>query len=167
MSEWGRATYGNPCRECGFDWSLPQEEALSLVATMPSVYRTLVEGQNASRRHPDLAWSVKEYVCHVVDNLHISSERLAGAAAGGDPRVGSYDRDSLAEARNYAAVPTEGALWSLENAVRDWLSAVDLASHAGVVLSHPERGEQTVLDVCLNNAHDVSHHRWDIERSLR
>jgi len=34
------------------------------------------------------------------------------------------------------------------------------------VLVHPERGEQTVLDVVGSNAHDAYHHRWDIERSL-
>lgn len=166
MSEWGRTTYGNPCRECGYDWSLSQDEAISLVSKMPIVFRSLVEGQDVSRRHADLAWSVKQYVCHVVDNLRISAERLAGAAAGGDRCVGTYDQDSLAQARNYTQVPIEGALWSLESAVRDWQGAVELASRAGVVLSHPERGDQPVLDVCLNNAHDVNHHRWDIERSL-
>jgi hypothetical protein len=166
MSDWGRKTFGDPCRECDYDWSISQEDAISLVGEMPSVFRKLVEGQDVSRRHPDLSWSVKQYVCHVVDNLRISAERLAGAAAGGDRRVGAYDQDSLAEARNYEQVLIEGALWSLERAVRDWQDAIELSSKAGVVLSHPERGDQSVLDVCRNNAHDANHHRWDIERSL-
>jgi hypothetical protein len=167
VSDWGRRTYGHPCRECGYDWSLSQEEAVSLVGETPIVYRRLVEGQDVSRRHPDLSWSAKQYVCHVADNLRISAERWAGAASGGSRRAGTYDQDLLAEARSYEQVSIEGALWSLERAVRDWQDAVELATKAGVVLSHPERGDQTVLDVSRNNAHDAYHHRWDIERSLQ
>lgn len=166
MSEWGRQTYGDPCRECGYQWSLSQEDAMALVRDIPEVFRRLIEGQDVSRRHPLLSWSVKEYICHVVDNLRISAERLAGAAACGDVRVGKYDADLLAQARNYAQVPIEGALWSLERASRDWERAIELSSQAGVVVEDPDRGPQTVLDVCRSNAHDAQHHRWDIERSL-
>lgn len=166
MSEWGRRTYGNPCRGCGYKWSLSQEDAIALVRGIPEVVRKLVERQDASRRHQELSWSINEYICHVGDNLRISAERLAGAAAGANRRVATYDQDLLAQARNYAQVPTEGALWSLERATRDWQEAIELASKADVVLEHPERGEQTVLDVCRNNAHDSHHHRWDIKRSL-
>ena len=166
MSEWGRATYGDPCRECGYDWSLSQRDAVELVTKMPRVLRALIADRDVSKRHPDLSWSVLEYACHVADNLRISAERLVGVAAGGSREIGTYDQDLLAVARNYAAIPLEGALWSLERAVSDWKDAIEVASQAGIVLLHPERGDQTVLDVCLNNAHDVHHHRWDIERTL-
>lgn len=166
MSEWGRNAFGNPCRQCSFDWTITREEALSLVTELPNVLRELLDGADESRRHPDLAWSVKEYVCHVADNLRISSERLVAAARGGTRAVGLYDQDLLARARNYAQVPIEGALWSLERSARDWADVIGLTAEAGVVLSHPERGAQTVLDVCLNNTHDAMHHRWDIERTL-
>ena len=166
MSEWGRVTYGDPCRECGFDWSLSQQDAVDLVAQIPELFGELVRGKDVSKRHPDLSWSVLEYVCHVVDNLRISAERLVGVAAGASRDISTYDQDLLAVARNYAAVPLEGALWSLERAVSDWKDAMETASRAGVVLLHPERGDQTVLDVCVNNAHDATHHRWDIERTL-
>lgn len=167
MSEWGRATYGDPCRECGYDWSLSQRDAVELVTEMPGVLRALTADRDVSSRHPDLSWSVLEYVCHVADNLRISAERLVGAAAAGSLKIGTYDQDLLAVARNYAAIPLEGALWSLERAVSDWKDAIEVASQAEVVLLHPERGDLTVLDVCLNNAHDAHHHRWDIERTLR
>ncbi len=166
MSEWGRKRFGDPCRECGYGWSTSQEEAIALVRNVPSSFRRLVEGIDVSRRHPDLSWSVKAYVCHVGDNLRIWAERLAGAALGGERELGAYDESLLAEARRYEQVPIEGVLWSLDHSVRDWLEAVALASKAEVVLSHPERGDQTVVDVCRNNAHDANHHRWDIERSL-
>jgi hypothetical protein len=133
---------------------------------LPSSLGELIRGADVSRRHPALGWTIKEYVCHVADNLRISSERLVGAARGGSTEVGRYDQDLLARARNYAQVPIEGAMWALERAVDDWASALALATDAGVVLLHPERGPQTVFDVCLNNTHDGMHHRWDIARTL-
>jgi hypothetical protein len=54
----------------------------------------------------------------------------------------------------------------LQHATGDWLEAFDLAVDKGVVLLHPERGEQSTLDVARSNAHDVYHHEWDIRRSL-
>lgn len=83
VSGWGLATYGDPCRECGYDWSVPQQDAIQLVMDMPRVLRELVADKDVARRHPDLSWSVLEYVCHVGDNLRISAERLIGVAAGG------------------------------------------------------------------------------------
>ncbi len=167
MSEWGRATYGDPCRECGFDWSLSQAEAIALVSATPSRYAELLRGCHGSQRHPDLDWSAGAYVCHVSDNLRIWAERLAGHALGAVGSVVAYDSDQLARARIYEHVPVEGALWSLNRAAGDWNEAVRLALQNGVVLVHPERGEQTVLDVSRNNAHDAHHHEWDIRRSLQ
>ena len=54
----------------------------------------------------------------------------------------------------------------LQRASSDWMEAFGLAVDKGVVLLHPERGEQSTLDVARSNAHDVHHHEWDIRRSL-
>jgi hypothetical protein len=166
MSEWGRAVYGDPCRECGYDWSISQENAMALIATIPARYAALLRGRDGAQRHPDLGWPAKGYVCHVGDNLRIWSERLAGAALSSIGHIPPYDQDLLARARAYEEVSMEGALWSLERAVGDWLSAVEMALQSNVVLTHPERGEQTLLDVCRTNAHDAHHHEWDIRRSI-
>jgi hypothetical protein len=105
-------------------------------------------------------------VCHVADNLRIWAERLAGSALGASGQVANYDGDLLARARAYEGVPTQASLWSLQRASGDWLEAFGLAVDKGVVLLHPERGEQSTLDVARSNAHDVHHHEWDIRRSL-
>jgi hypothetical protein len=166
MSEWGRNAFGDPCRDCSFEWSLSRDEAVAVMRRLPGSLHELLDGADDSRRHPDLGWTVKEYVCHVADNLRVSSERLVAAARGGSSEVQPYDQDLLAVARNYAGVPIEGALWSLERAIDDWAFAIEHAAGERVVLLHPERGRQTVLDVCLNNVHDGMHHRWDIARTL-
>jgi hypothetical protein len=166
MSHWGRAVYGDPCRECGFDWSLSVEDAVSLVNGIPDRAAEALRGHDPASRHPDLSWSAGAYVCHVTDNLRIWAERLAGAALGSTDPVAPYDGDLLSRARVYGGVPIEGALWSLRRAVEDWTAALRLAIARNVVLQHPDRGGQTAPDVAFTNAHDAFHHVWDIRRSV-
>lgn len=166
MSDWGRITYGDPCRECGFRWTITQKEAISTVTAAPEELASVLPGVDASQKHPDLTWPVVAYVCHIADNLRIWAERLAGLALG-DPRpVARYDPDLLAQARRYGEVSLIGALWTLRRAVDDWREAVLLADGAGSTLIHPDRGEQALVDVVRSNAHDAYHHVWDVRRIL-
>ena len=166
MDPWGATVYGQPCGGCGFDWTTVSGEARDTVARLPQSYAALLATATGAERHPDLAWSVGEYVCHVADNLRIWAERLMGIAGGGPALVGGYDETALAEARNYPSIPLAAAMWSLDRSIADWLDAVDRADSSGVALIHPDRGRQTLAEVVVSNAHDGLHHRWDIERSL-
>jgi hypothetical protein len=166
MSDWGPATYGDPCRQCGFRWTMTQANAVELVIALPPRIATLLDGLDGSQRHPDLEWPVVAYVSHVADNLRIWAERLAGAGLGTPGVVALYDQDLLARARRYERIALTAALWSLDRAVSDWSEAVVLADRAGITLVHPERGVLAVIDVVRSNAHDALHHRWDIERSI-
>jgi len=166
MSDWGLSVYGDPCRECGFSWAISTPDAVSRVANLPSAYRMLLADRSGNEQLPGLRWSVVNYVSHVADNLRIWSERLMGVVEGAPPLVGNYDENELARARNYKEIPIQAAMWSLTRSVDDWLRSVELSPDSGVVLVHPERGELTLSDVVLSNAHDALHHQWDIERSL-
>jgi len=166
VENWGARLYGNPCRECGFDWSVSAEAAMGMVADVPVHYDGLLAHTDGSQRHPDLNWTAGAYVCHVGDNLRIWAERLAGAALGGSRQVPGYDENLLARARAYERIHLAGALWSLQRAARDWQEAVHLALERDVVLLHARRGEQLVTDIARNNAHDAYHHGWDIRRSI-
>lgn len=166
VSDWGRATYGDPCGTCGFRWTTPIDDAVALIRTAPELFRSDLSGASGAERHPDLGWSVAAYVCHVADNLRIWAERLVGVAAGAPSDVAPYNQDLLATARAYDRVQLAAALWSLEHSAADWQVAVGQARHVGVVLRHPERGLVDVVDVVRSNAHDTAHHRYDIHRSL-
>ncbi|GAB3989768.1 hypothetical protein GCM10029978_115760 [Actinoallomurus acanthiterrae] len=166
MNAWGRALFGDPCRECGYDWSTAYEENVALVGAVPGRYAALLDGRDAALRHPDLDWTAGAYVCHVTDNLRIWAERLMAAALGGGRDITGYDDGLLARARAYDRVPVAGALWSLRHAAAAWVEAVERAMDAGVVLRHPDRGEQRTPDVAATNAHDAYHHEWDIRRTL-
>jgi uncharacterized damage-inducible protein DinB len=152
MDEWSIATYGSPCRECGFSWSLTVEDAINLVADLPTEYRHTLDRSTGSERHPDLAWSAGAYVCHVADNLHIWTERLQGVVWGTTREVRPYDENRLAEVRGYDAIDLEAALRSLTRACDNWCVAVLEAlgreeARESVTLIHPERGEQTLAEV--------------------
>jgi len=162
MSDWARVTYGDPCRECGYRWSLSDEEATAIVAGLPERYAALLAGSDGSQRHPDLSWPAGSYVSHVADNLRIWAERLAAAALGADRPTSGYHTNDLSRAREYDSLPLQGALWSLRRAIGDWQEAVGIADAAEVVLDHHERGRQTVSEVVRTNAHDGYHHAWDI-----
>ncbi len=166
MSDWSRSVYGDPCRECGFEWSRSLDEAVSVVTGLPESYGALLAGATGKERHPGLSWSSGEYVSHVGDNLRIWAERLVGATGGGPVVVGGYSERELAQARNYRSIPLAAALWSLGRSVADWRTAVGRSPRTGIVLVHPERGGQSLGDVALSNAHDGFHHRWDIARTL-
>jgi hypothetical protein len=160
MSDWGRRTFGDPCRECAYDWSLSYDEVCALVRAIPDSYATILQGCDGTEQIEELSWTV-------ADNLRIWAERLVAATVGTDAHISPYDNELLAAARCYAAVPLSGALWSLGRAVADWLLAVTAAEQqGGVVLIHPERGIQTVLDTIRNNAHDAFHHGWDLARII-
>lgn len=165
MDRWAAALYGDPCRECGFDFSTGLDEAVAYVVGVPARYGRLLAGAVGTERHPDLSWSVGSYVCHVADNLRIWAERLAGAARGATA-IGPYDENLLATARGYPHVPLVAALWSLGRSTEEWVAMIHDAPNDGVVLAHPERGGMLLGDVARAGAHDAFHHAWDITRTL-
>lgn len=167
MGTWGPDTYGEPCRECGYSWTIGLDDALAVVQGIPAAYEAALEDATGTERHPALSWSVGAYVCHVADNLRIWAERLAGVAAGASPEVAAYDENELAAARHYEHVALEGALWSLRRSVGDWLSAVGEARAGSVALHHFARGELELLEVVRMVTHDAFHHAWDVRRTLQ
>lgn len=167
MDNWGTSHYGNPCRECGYEWTLSTANAVSLVSNLPDSYRELLDGKSGNEQHSQRSWSVTEYVTHVADNLRIWAERLMGVVGGAPHLVASYDENVLARARNYREISIQAAMWSLTRSVEDWLAAIKASATSGVVLLHPQRGEMTLSDVAHANAHDAIHHQWDIERTFQ
>lgn len=165
MNDWGRRTYGEPCRECGYSWSIAPADAQLMVAGLPARLSIMLSGAQGDERHPALAWSVTSYVAHIGDNLRIWAERLAGVTRGGSTAIATYDDNKLAAARNYEALSLPGALWTLERSVRDWIEAVASVPH-DLEMMHPQRGPIRRDDIIRSNAHDALHHVWDIERSI-
>jgi hypothetical protein len=63
--------YGDPCRACGYDWSIGVDDAIALISETPRRCEELAGGADGTTRGAGLDWSTGEYVCHVVDKLRI------------------------------------------------------------------------------------------------
>ncbi|WP_306210685.1 hypothetical protein [Actinoplanes sp. RD1] len=167
MEQWGAALYGDPCRECGFDWALTPREAVEWVAGWGPRVEAATRDVEGGRRRPEGGWSVAEYVSHVGDNLRQWTERVQSARLAGERDVAGYDPDALAAARGYATLPLAVAVWSSTLAAVTWADVVGRALDEGVELRHATRGIQRAADVARNNCHDAHHHLWDIRRIRR
>ncbi len=163
---WGAALYGDPCRECGFDWSISTDEAIQSVTNLPADFTRLLGERDGRETVPGLSWSAASYVCHVADNLRIWAERLSGARVSGVLEVPGYDQDLLAQARNYHDIGVGAALWSVQSATDLWLDSVASALAGHVVLIHATRGRMTTAEVVRSSSHDGAHHVWDVRRIL-
>ncbi|AJT42440.1 hypothetical protein [Psychromicrobium lacuslunae] len=164
METWGAALFGDPCRECGFDWSVASEQAIGWVSKMPAEFAAV--GAGSSGREAGSGWSVAEYISHVADNLRQWSERVQAARLDGQLEVAGYDPDELAVARGYPTIPLAAALWSLELSAQAWVAVLGAAHQEGIELRHAARGLQRASDIARNNAHDAYHHLWDVRRIL-
>jgi hypothetical protein len=162
MNEFLRAAYGDPCRECGFEWSVGQATCVAIVNEAPARFKSVLVGHDGRETHPGLQWNATAYVVHVADVLRIWSDRVAGVALGASDPVVPYDEGRLGDARGYVHLPLPGALWSLDRAVGDWRAAEQLAASAAVTLAHPEQGFLPLEDIRRIMAHEIEHHVADV-----
>jgi hypothetical protein len=157
MNDFLRAAYGDPCRECGFEWSVEPVSCVAIVSDAPTRFTSVLAGRDGRATHLNLRWNATAYVVHVADVL-----RIAAVALGSSDPVVPYDEDRLGDARGYVGLPLSGALWSLGRAVGDWRAAEQLAESAAVTLAHPEQGSLSLDDVRRIMAHEVEHHVADV-----
>jgi hypothetical protein len=162
MNEYLRAAYGDPCRECGFEWSAEPVSCVAIVSDAPARFKSVLTAHDGRATHPNLRWNATAYVVHVADVLRIWSDRIASVALGSSDPVVPYDEDRLGDARRYVDLPLLGASWSLSRAVGDWRAAEHLAESAAVTLVHPEQGPLSLDDVRRIMAHEVEHHVADV-----
>ena len=167
MSEFGRHTYGQPCRKCGFSWDISGEDAEVLIASLPVDFATALAGASGDERFADAPWSVTAYVFHAADNVRIWAERVAARALNPRAIVVPYDQDKLAAARGYDELSLRAGLWALDRAAADWRVARQMiASQSDAALEHPEMGRLAIKDAARLVAHDGTHHVFDVRRAL-
>jgi hypothetical protein len=154
------------CQECGFDWDEHDYEVLvgQCVSNIAVFGGVLSQIDPAEAVEPGL-WSASRYVWHTVDVLRFGTERLWTISA--DPSFGVpiWDENELAEVRSYDLLSPIVGLIALIAAADSWRTASLEAPH-DVNTPHPEAGTIDAFDVVQRNAHEVSHHLWDVQRAL-
>jgi hypothetical protein len=166
-NRWWIREYGEPCRECGFDWATPPEDAITAVEGLPARLEQAAAGVSGDAVPPGCTWSVTAYVFHVADNLRIFAERLEGVRAGGPIALVGYDENELAAARRYAELSLPAARWSLSQSVPLWATASRAALAERRVFDHSEYGPLSAAEIVRAPAHDALHHEWDVRRAIR
>jgi hypothetical protein len=164
MNQWGADGYGDPCRECGYRWSIGPADALALIAGAPERFAALLAGGDGTGRAPDLTWDAREYVAHVADNLRIWAERLSALTPGATLPIAPYDQDALAAARAYRQLPVAAVLWSVGQSAATFVALWPTVP-TDARLDHPESGMMDRDRVVVQVAHDTTHHLVDVERS--
>lgn len=164
MELWGAALYGDPCRECGFDWAITAPQAITAVVQSPAAFEQALTDGPPDARVPQLGWSAAGYVRHVADNLEMSSYRLNQARLDGCLTIPGYDADLLAAARGYATATRAASLLALRRSAQAWAEDARAAVAAGVVVQHATRGPQAADEMVRSNAHDALHHLHDVRR---
>ena len=162
MNKFLRGAYGDPCRRCGYEWSVEPTACAEIVSSAPARFRALLAGQEGRKKCAGLQWNAAAYVVHVADVLRIWADRVAAAALGSSDPIVPYDEGRLGHIRGYTNLPLAGALWSLERAAGDWQAAAELAQSAGVTLDHPEQGHLSLNEVRQIIAHEIKHHAADL-----
>ena len=154
------------CEECGFDWTIPLEDAIGLVEAAPARVGALFDAVPA--QPPAAApgrWSPASYLWHLVDVVRFGTERLwvLTLAPGADHP--GWDQDAMAALRRYDALSVPVGLRALRQAAVAWAQAAREAPAASTV-RHPVFGELTTADAVRRNAHEAVHHELDIRRGL-
>ena len=148
---WGPDRFGDPCRECAFEWSLTTEQAIASVMATPDSYarasgRPMARSATRTSTGP---WARTSATSPIT--CHLGPVARRGGAAG-EASVPGYEERLLGDARFYERVPVGGALWQLRQATHPWHEAVSVALAHDVVLAHESRGPQSVNDVVRSNA---------------
>lgn len=167
MNHFAESQRGGRCRQCGFDWKTPFDEARSVISSTPRRYRHLIGGRSDEARTSasGASWSPSAYVWHCADALGSWAERLKALADDPSAPFVGFDQDDLAEVRGYQELSPVAGLWALERRVGDWNEA--LSPHdPSDELKHPDFGPWTIEGIVRWLAHECRHHEMDIQRGL-
>ncbi len=111
------ATYGDPCRGCGYDWSLEPEAGRRIVNDTPARLGVLLADRTGKEGCADLQWNAATYVVHLADVLRIWADRVAAAALGNSDPIVPYDEGELGVVRGYRCLPLDAGLREVRRAL--------------------------------------------------
>jgi hypothetical protein len=152
------------CAECGFDWKIPHQDAIDLVAQGPDAAVAAITGIYEPTQRTGSRWSASMYVWHLVDVLRIGTERLLTLTHDPGRGITCWDENALAEARRYQQLSPAVGLIVLRSAAHAWATIAAVAPD-DIEVRHPQFGTLGALEIIRRNAHEVHHHLIDIKRS--
>ena len=111
---------GDRCGECGFDWTIPSDDAIDICSDAEPLVR-IAMGEDTSTGGVDrMLWTKSMYVWHLVDALGISAERLLTASLAPDYEIPCWDENKMADVRHYGALPVAVGMAVLGPSADQW-----------------------------------------------
>ena len=141
------------CPQCGFDWTVPDDAALDIVANAPSRYGRAFGGREGPRYGAGGTWSPREYLWHVVDGLRHAAEDLWMLAVDPDAGFTLWRQHDFMSARSPSPMSIRVGLWALAVAAGEWVRAAQEAP-PDVSSWHPERVGLPGVGAPLERARD-------------
>ncbi len=151
------------CAECGFDWELPRQSAIDLVADVPDAAAAAITLINDPTQRTGDRWSAAMYVWHLVDVLRIGTERMLTLTHDPGRGLACWDENALAGARRYDRLSPAVGLIMLRSAAREWAKTAAIAP-AHIQVHHPQSGALGAVEIIRRDAHEARHHLMDINR---
>ncbi len=151
MELWGAQLFGDPCRDCGFDWSITAPLALAFIEQMPLRDRPSPCNAPATSGLPPPPGVFQGTCATLPTTLEFWPSGLQGTFRSNDREISGHDPDDLATARRYESIPLSSALWSLEISCNAWVETLKSALNQQVELRHSFRGLQRAEDIGRNH----------------
>jgi hypothetical protein len=150
------------CEVCSFDWSVPSDVAVDLIAAAPDRYAALLAGRDGMADAADGGWNATAYLWHLTDLARSWSERWVQLESEPGSLLAGWDPDVLAAARNYRNLPTSAATWALAAAAETFVAISRRIDHA-TEFEHGDWGTGTVGDGLRWLGHEFVHHQLDVD----
>ena len=160
------------CAQCGFSWDATPAEATSEVERAAALYSALLDrlGAEGLRQRPDESvWSPIEHVGHVRDVTAFYSDRIEQIVTIDRPRLDAAGFAAMVEARRAVSEDSRAVLAELQDDLlrtSALLARLTLGDWQRVGIGS-EGDERTVLDLVRRLAHELCHHRSDLETTGR
>src|SRR3954463_1691925 len=149
------------CPQCGYDWTLPDDAALDIVANVGSRYGRAFGGREGPRYGMGGGWSPREYLWHVIDGLRHATENLCMLAVDPDAGFSPWRQHDIMAARSSSPLSMRVGLWTLAIASGEWARAAQEAP-PDVSAWHADYGWVYRAWLLRWSAHEVIHHEMDI-----
>lgn len=158
------------CPDCRFPAAtLPRGEIASTVRRVTEQFVVVLGREDVGERPAPDVWSPLEYGCHVVDVFEVIGRRLRLLLDEDAPVFPDWDQDVTALDRGYAGQDPDVVVGRLRTAGADLAQAFDDVrddqwDRPG---TRSDGATFTVETLGRYLAHDLEHHRWDVDHTER
>lgn len=167
-----------PCEECGFNYDTGELQGTVTTLIRQAADCSMAVTKAAAGADPDVVrlrpepevWSAIEYACHVRDVLEVQRQRIAQCLAEDRPVYAPMDRTGRVKQRKYEDQDPLEVAAALVRFAREFGAAARVLTPPQLgklgLYNYPVRAPRTLGWIIRHTAHEIQHHRHDINGVL-